>query len=294
MTKTLPDVPDARDIMVLVDRALAEDIGDGDITSKATVPTTMKLQAAITARQDMVVAGVPVVLAIFDRLADDSAIDILHYDGDNVAAGEVVLRIDGPAQGVLTAERSALNIMQFLSSIATYTRQFCQAIKGTDAILLDTRKTVPGLRGLSKYAVRVGGGTNHRMRLDDGILIKDNHIAVAGSVEAAVKSALAANAGIAVQVECDTLDQVNEALSAGADRLLLDNMTTDDLRQAIDIVQGRVPLEASGGVNLKTIRAIAETGVDYISVGALTQSAPAVDIGLDYLKWDNEIIEQAY
>lgn len=285
MTKTLPDAPDARDIAALVDRALTEDIGDGDLTSKATVPETMKLQAAITARQDMVVAGIPVVLAIFDRLANASAIDIVHYDGDNVAAGDVILRINGPAQGVLAAERSALNIMQFLSSIATYTQQFCQAIKGTDAILLDTRKTVPGLRTISKYAVRVGGGTNHRMRLDDGILIKDNHIVVAGSVEAAVKSALAANTGIAVQVECDTLDQVKSALSAGADRLLLDNMPPERLRQAIEIVQGRVPLEASGGVNLKTIRAIAETGVDFISVGALTQSAPAVDIGLDYLEW---------
>jgi len=277
--------PETGDIKALVDAALKEDIGSGDITSSAVIPDGTTLKAAMTARQNMIVAGVPVVLAIVDRLAVDSDIDILHRDGDAVAAGDVIMRISGPARGILTAERTALNSLQFLSAIATWTNRFCQAIKGSKATLLDTRKTVPGLRGLSKYAVRVGGGSNHRMRLDDGILIKDNHIVVAGSVKAAVTSALAANTGRVVQVECDTLDQVREALDAGAERLLLDNMAPDQLRKAVDMVRGRVPLEASGGVNLKTIRAIAETGVDYISVGSLTQSAPAVDIGLDYLEW---------
>jgi nicotinate-nucleotide pyrophosphorylase (carboxylating) len=183
---------------------------------------------------------------------------------------------------MLAAERSALNTLQHLSGIATLTRRYVEAIAGTGAILLDTRKTLPGLRALDKYAARMGGAQNHRMRLDDGILIKDNHVAVCGGVEQAVRSAKVANAGLPIQVEVDRIDQIEPALAAGADRLLLDNMAPDTLRQAVGLVAGRVPLEASGGVNLDTIRAIAETGVDYISVGRITQSAPAVDIGLDY------------
>jgi nicotinate-nucleotide pyrophosphorylase (carboxylating) len=183
---------------------------------------------------------------------------------------------------MLSAERSALNTLQHLSGIATLTRSYVDAIEGTGTILIDTRKTIPGLRLLDKYAVRMGGAQNHRMRLDDGVLIKDNHIAVAGGVAEAVSRAKAAATGLQVQVEVDRIDQIEPALAAGADRLLLDNMPPPVLREAVALVAGRVPLEASGGVNLDTIRAIAETGVNYISVGRITQSAPAVDIGLDY------------
>ena len=183
---------------------------------------------------------------------------------------------------MLTAERSALNTLQHLSGIASLTRRYVEAIEGTAATVIDTRKTLPGLRVVEKYAVRMGGGSNHRMRLDDGVLIKDNHVAVAGDVAEAVRRAKAANTGLQVQVEVDSIAQIEPALEAGADRLLLDNMPPTVLREAVELVGGRVPLEASGGVNLETIRGIAETGVDFISVGRITQSAPAVDIGLDY------------
>jgi nicotinate-nucleotide pyrophosphorylase (carboxylating) len=183
---------------------------------------------------------------------------------------------------MLSAERSALNTLQHLSGIATLTRQYVDAIEGTGAVLLDTRKTLPGLRALDKYAARMGGAQNHRMRLDDGVLIKDNHVAVCGGVAEAVRRAKAANTGLQVQVEVDRIDQIEPALAAGADRLLLDNMDPAQLREAVRLVSRRVPLEASGGVTLETIRFLAETGVDFISVGRITQSAPAVDIGLDY------------
>ena len=192
------------------------------------------------------------------------------------------MRVDGNARAMLSAERSALNTLQHLSGIATMTRRYVDAISGTGAILLDTRKTLPGLRALEKYAALMGGAQNHRMRLDDGILIKDNHIAVAGGVGPAVRAAKQADSGLQVQVEVDRIDQIEEALAAGAERLLLDNMDPPTLRRAVELVGGRVPLEASGGVTLDTIRAIAETGVDFISVGRITQSAPAVDIGMDY------------
>ena len=192
------------------------------------------------------------------------------------------MRIEGNARAMLAAERSALNTLQHLSGIATLTSQYIDAIAGTGAILIDTRKTVPGLRVLEKYATRMGGAQNHRMRLDDGVLIKDNHVAVCGGVAEAVRRAKAAGTGLQVQVEVDRIDQIEPALTAGADRLLLDNMPAHVLRQAVALVARRVPLEASGGVTLETIREIAETGVDYISVGRITQSAPAVDIGLDY------------
>jgi nicotinate-nucleotide pyrophosphorylase (carboxylating) len=194
----------------------------------------------------------------------------------------VLMRLEGNARAMLAAERSALNTLQHLSGIATLTRQYVDAIAGTGVVLLDTRKTVPGMRLLGKYAARMGGAQNHRMRMDDGVLIKDNHVAVRGSVEEAVRAAVAAKTGLQVQVEIDRLEQIEPALAAGAERLLLDNMKPDMLREAVGIVAKRVPVEASGGVTLDTIRAIAESGVDYISVGRITQSAPAVDIGLDY------------
>jgi nicotinate-nucleotide pyrophosphorylase (carboxylating) len=194
----------------------------------------------------------------------------------------VLMRLGGNALMMLAAERSALNTLQHLSGIATLTRAYVDAIAGTGATLLDTRKTVPGLRLLAKYAARMGGAENHRMRMDDGVLIKDNHVAVCGGVAEAVRAAKSAGLTLPVQVEVDSIDQIESALGAGADRLLLDNMSPDMLREAVNLVAGRVPCEASGGVRLDTVRAIAETGVNFISVGRITQSAPAVDIGLDY------------
>jgi nicotinate-nucleotide pyrophosphorylase (carboxylating) len=273
---------DPADIAAAVDVALAEDIGQGDLTTRATVPGDAQLKASMVAREYMVVAGMPIVEEIVKRLVPNARIKILATDGTAVSPGDVLVELEGPAEGLLTAERTALNSVQFLSGIATLTNAYVTEILGTKATLLDTRKTVPGLRNLSKYAVRCGGGTNHRIRLDDGILIKDNHIAVAGDIATAVRAAKSYDfGGIKIQAECDTLEQVQEALDAGADSLLLDNMPPPVLRQAVDLIQGQIPLEASGGVNLKTIRAIAETGVDFISVGAITQRAPAVDIGLD-------------
>ena len=221
-------------------------------------------------------------MAFFRALDGEVQVEKLAGDGERVATGTVLARMEGNARAMLTAERSALNTLQHLSGVATLTRRYVDAIAGTGAILIDTRKTIPGLRVLEKYAVRMGGAQNHRMRLDDGVLIKDNHVAVCGGVREAVRRAKAANTGLQVQVEVDRIDQIEPALSAGADRLLLDNMPPAVLREAIAIVAGRVPLEASGGVRLDTIRAIAETGVNYISLGRITQSAPAVDIGMDY------------
>ena len=271
------------DLDDFVRRTLAEDLGlGGDVTSAATIPAGAEFLASINCREAIVVAGVDVAAAFFRHLDPGVNIDILVGDGDRIAAGTILMRLEGNARAMLSAERSALNTLQHLSGIATLTRRYVEAISGTSTILLDTRKTLPGLRALDKYAARMGGAQNHRLRLDDGILIKDNHVAVCGGVAEAVRAAKAANVGLQVQVEVDRIDQIEPALDAGADRLLLDNMDIPTLRQALALNAGRVPLEASGGVNLDTIRGIAETGVDYISVGRITQSAPAVDIGLDY------------
>lgn len=271
------------DVQDFVRRVLAEDMGSGgDITSAATISADAHFVAEMNCRQPIVVAGLDIAAAFFRSLDRHVRIEKPVNDGDVVEAGAVLMRLDGNARAMLAAERSALNTLQHLSGISTLTRAYVDAIAGTGATLLDTRKTVPGLRLLEKYASRMGGAENHRMRLDDGVLIKDNHVAVAGGVAEAVTAAKAANTGFPIQVEVDGLDQIEPALEAGADRLLLDNMTPAMLREAVSLVAGRVPLEASGGVNLDTIRAIAETGVDYISVGRITQSAPAVDIGLDY------------
>ncbi|MSO91890.1 MAG: carboxylating nicotinate-nucleotide diphosphorylase [Rhodospirillales bacterium] len=277
-----PPLPDPKDVAAVIDAALAEDVGLGDITTRAVIPKGARLKADVVAREEIVIAGLPIALEVFRRLAPDATIAVKLAEGSIAMAGATIARVEGPAEGLLTAERTALNILQLLSGIATLTRKYVERVKGTKAVVLDTRKTIPGLRNLSKYATRVGGATNHRMRLDDGVLIKDNHVAVAGSVGEAVKRAKAAGLKN-VEVECDTLDQVEEALGAGADRILLDNMTPERLREAVRMVNGRVPLEASGGVKLATIRAIAESGVDFISSGALTQGATAADIGLDYV-----------
>ncbi|OYU34283.1 carboxylating nicotinate-nucleotide diphosphorylase [Novosphingobium sp. PASSN1] len=270
------------DMPGFVAATLAEDMGaGGDRTSAAVIPADAVLTAVMDSRDPVTVAGLPIAAAFFRALDPDCAIDMLVAEGESVAAGTDLMRIRGNARALLTAERSALNTVQHLTGIATLTRRYCDAIAGTGAILLDTRKTLPGLRVLEKYATRMGGATNHRMRLDDGVMIKDNHIAVAGGVEAAVRAAKAAGLTDVV-VEVDSLDQIPPALAAGADRLLLDNMGPPVLRQAVAMIAARVPTEASGGVNLQTIRAIAETGVTYISVGRITQSAPAADIGLDF------------
>ena len=271
------------DVQEFVRRVLAEDMGSGgDITSAATIKLDARFTAEMACRQPIVAAGLDIAAAFFRALDRHVRIDKLVNDGDAPPAGAVLMRLEGNARAMLAAERSALNTLQHLSGIATMTRRYVEAIAGTGATLLDTRKTVPGLRLLEKYAARMGGAENHRMRLDDGLLIKDNHVAVAGGVAEAVRAAKVADTGFPVQVEVDRVDQIEPALEAGADRLLLDNMPPEVLREAVALVAGRVPLEASGGVTLETIRTIAETGVDYISVGRITQSAPAVDIGLDY------------
>lgn len=270
------------DVETFVAATLAEDVGDGgDITSAAVIPASARFTGVMDTRDDIVVAGLELAEAFFRALDDDVVVERLVEDGDRVAAGTALLRLRGAARAMLTAERSALNTVQHLSGIATLTRTYVDAIAGTGAILLDTRKTIPGLRRLEKYATAAGGAQNHRMGLWDAAMIKDNHVAVAGGVSAAVSRAVAAGIDRII-VEVDRLDQIEPALGAGATHLLLDNMAPALLREAVALVAGRVPTEASGGVRLETIRAIAETGVTYISVGRLTQSAPAADIGLDF------------
>ena len=269
------------EVEAFIDTAFLEDIGPGDITAELVIPAEATLVASMNARESLVLAGLPLIKPIFQRLDPGCLVTLEAADGNKITAGARILHIEGNARALLSAERTALNILQHLSGIATLTRRYVDAVNGTGTTLLDTRKTIPGLRKLAKYAARMGGATNHRMGLYDAIMIKDNHIAVAGSVEKVVRAAKRTGRSD-VQVECDTLDQVREAVRVGANSLLLDNMPPAMLRQARAIVDGAIPCEASGGVNLDTIRAIAETGVEFISVGRLTQSAPAVDIGLDY------------
>jgi nicotinate-nucleotide pyrophosphorylase (carboxylating) len=269
------------DLDAFVRATLAEDLGDrGDITSASVIPADARFDGVMESRDAIAVAGLPIAAAFFRALDPNVELEQIVEDGARVPAGTVLMRISGKARALLTAERSALNTVQHLSGVATLTATYVDAIAGTGATLLDTRKTIPGLRVLEKYAVRMGGGTNHRMGLWDSAMIKDNHVAVAGDVGEAVRRAAAA--GIAqIIVEVDTIAQIPPALDAGATHLLLDNMPPPVLREAVALVAGRVPTEASGGVRLDTIRAIAESGVTYISVGRLTQSAPAADIGLD-------------
>jgi nicotinate-nucleotide pyrophosphorylase (carboxylating) len=276
-------IPEDFDLDEFIGRVLAEDLGrGGDVTSNATIAEDARFTATMNARQKIVVAGIEIASGFFRELDAAVEIELLAEDGQQVTHGTVLMRLSGNARAMLAAERSALNTLQHLSGIATLTRQYADAISGTGTVLLDTRKTIPGLRVLDKYAAQMGGAQNHRMRLDDGVLIKDNHVAVCGGVAEAVRRAKAANTGLQVQVEVDRTDQIEPALAAGADRLLLDNMDPARLREAVSLVAKRVPLEASGGVTLETIRFLAETGVDFITVGRITQSAPAVDIGLDY------------
>ncbi|HYI64693.1 MAG TPA: carboxylating nicotinate-nucleotide diphosphorylase [Allosphingosinicella sp.] len=274
---------DRFDLDVFVAATLAEDLGEGgDVTSTTVIPEGARFTGVMDSREAIVAAGLPVAEAFFRALDPGVRIERRAEDGERAAAGADLLLLSGNARALLAAERSALNIVQHLSGIATLTSAYVDAIAGTGAALLDTRKTLPGLRALEKYATRMGGAGNHRMGLWDAAMIKDNHVAVAGSVAEAVRRAAAA--GIArIIVEVDRLDQIEPALAAGATHLLLDNMNVPELREAVALVAGRVPTEASGGITLETIRAKAETGVTYISVGRLTQSAPAVDIGLDFV-----------
>lgn len=273
---------DRFDLDAFVAATLAEDLGpDGDITSAAVIPADARFTGVMDSRDAIVVAGLPIAEAFFRALDPAVEIERLVEEGARVEPGTALLRLQGLARAMLTAERSALNTVQHLSGIATMTRGYVDAIAGTGATLLDTRKTIPGLRALEKYATRMGGATNHRMGLWDAAMIKDNHVAVAGGVGPAVARAVAA--GIErIIVEVDAIAQIEPALAAGATHLLLDNMAPPMLREAVMLVAGRVPTEASGGVRLDTIRAIAESGVTYVSVGRLTQSAPAADIGLDF------------
>jgi nicotinate-nucleotide pyrophosphorylase (carboxylating) len=270
-------------VEALVRLALEEDLGGGlDVTSIATVPFDAEASADFVVRGSGVVAGLPVVAAVLD-IASDDAVDIVSHaaDGDIVAAGDVLLTASGQTRALLTGERTALNLLCHLSGVATLTRAWVNAVVGTGAQIRDTRKTTPGLRALEKYAVRCGGGVNHRMSLSDAALVKDNHVLAAGGIRAAFDAVRLNFPGLEIEVECDTLDQVVEAVDAGADLVLLDNMSLADLTKAHEIAGGRARLEASGGLTLGDARAVAETGVDYLAVGALTHSAPVLDIAVD-------------
>jgi nicotinate-nucleotide pyrophosphorylase (carboxylating) len=272
-------------VTALVAAALAEDLAGGaDITTAATVPAGERGRAELVPRASGVLAGLPLAEAVFWLVSPDLTIEPLAADGDRVGPGQAVLQVTGPVAPILTAERTALNLLCHLSGIATVTRQWADEIAATGASIRDTRKTLPGLRALQKYAVRCGGGVNHRMSLSDAALIKDNHVAAAGSVAAAFAAVRAAAPGLPLEVECDTLDQVAEALAAGADLILLDNFTVADTAAAVRLTAGRALLEASGGLSLAMARSVALTGVDYLAVGALTHSAPALDIGLDLVQ----------
>jgi len=277
----------AAEIRASVRAALAEDIGGGDATTLATVPANAPAQAVMRAREPLVVAGLEFAEAAFSQLSPKIKIEKMSRDGQRVATGKMLLKISGPARAILSAERVALNFVQRLSGVATLTSQFVGAVKETHAQILDTRKTTPGWRRFEKYAVTCGGGKNYRIGLFDMILIKDNHLAALrnekpNAIAAAVARAREKFPKLKVEVEADTLQQVEQAVNARSDFILLDNMNPKRLRQAVKMVHGRAKTEASGGVNLKTVRAIAETGVDFISVGAITHSAHAVDIGLDF------------
>lgn len=270
-----------------VQAALAEDIGPGDATTLALIPADLQARASLVARQTLVLSGLDLACTAFLQLAPHLHIERHAQDGQTVPANTSILSLTGPARALLTGERVALNFLQHLSGIATLTARFVTAIEGTPARILDTRKTIPGLRSLAKYAVLCGGGSNHRLGLHDAILIKDNHLAALANnhsdpVRAAIQLATSVAPGLPLEVEADSLDQVDSALAAGAPRILLDNMDTDTLREAVRRCANRATTEASGGVTLATVRDIALCGVNFISIGALTHSAPAADLALDF------------
>jgi nicotinate-nucleotide pyrophosphorylase (carboxylating) len=277
--------PDA--VAGIVRNAVAEDLMGGiDVTSTATIPADHRSTATFGARQDGVIAGLPVVAAVVETVCGDAASEVRASvpDGTRVSAGTTIAEVTAPTRLLLTAERTALNLLCHLSGVATSTRRWADALDGTVAVVRDTRKTTPGLRALEKYAVRCGGGTNHRMGLSDMALVKDNHVAAAGGVAEAFRRVRELAADIAVEIEVDTLDGLREAIAAGADEVLIDNFTPDEMRQAVAVrneMKPAVRLEASGGLTLESARTVAETGVDYIAVGELTHSARVLDIGLD-------------
>jgi nicotinate-nucleotide pyrophosphorylase (carboxylating) len=285
-------------IDAIVQCALAEDIGSGDVTSQWILPSEMRVRGRFLVKAQGVLAGLGVVHEVFRQVDERIAFQACMKDGDVISEGDIVATVEGPAASILTAERTALNFLQRMSGIATLTRRYVEAVGDTRATLLDTRKTAPGLRLLDKWAVRLGGGQNHRMGLYDMVLIKDNHIAAAGGITQAVEQVRQRNRpgpcpepcpeqgrraveGLAVEVEVKSLSELEEALALNVDRIMLDNMGLDEMRQAVEMTAGRVPLEASGNVTLETVAAIAATGVDYISVGALTHSVKALDISLE-------------
>ncbi len=265
----------------LIREALAEDIGSGDLTCEAVVPGDARARGSVRAKQAGTLAGVGVAATVFETVDAGVGVTVVRDDGDAVAPGDSVLELEGPAAGILSAERVALNFLGRLSGVATATRRLVDAVEGTRALILDTRKTTPGLRALEKAAVLAGGGVSHRAGLYDAILIKENHVRVAGGVGEAARRGLAgAPGGVWVEVEVESLDELDEALGAGIERVLLDNMSPEEMREAVARTAGRASLEASGAIGPDSIRAVAETGVDYISVGALTHSAPALDLSL--------------
>lgn len=275
-------LPPRDELRRMIDGWLREDIGRLDVTTEFLIPAGATADFVISPRHEVIVCGIELAAEVFRFHVPECGVEIYAPDGAPAAARTALARITGPARGLLTAERTALNLLQFLTGIATRTNEYARLVEGTGATLIDTRKTVPGHRQLSKYAACVGGARNHRIRLDDGVIVKDNHIAIYGGIAGAVARAKVLTPTLTkIEVECDTLDQVKEALAAGADQILLDNMDAATMREAVAIVGGRCELEASGGITLETIREKAQTGVDYVSVGRMTQSAPAADIGLD-------------
>ena len=277
------DAEAARSFDAIVKNALAEDLGEGDVTSRSVVEPDLRWSGRIVARAPGVVAGLGIAARAFTLVDPSTKIELVVPDGSRVDAGSVLARVDGPARSLLAAERVALNFLGRLSGIATSTRLYVDAAASTGAKITDTRKTTPGLRALERYAVRAGGGVNHRFGLSDAVLVKDNHIAAVGSVKEAVRRARAGTAaGIVVEVECDRLDQVAQAVDAGADSILLDNMDASTMRRAVDLARGKAIVEASGGMTLERVAQTAATGVDVISAGALTHSAPALDVALDF------------
>lgn len=269
----------------LISLALGEDLGaTGDVTSEATVPAERRAGASIVARQPGAIAGAEIAARVFTIVDPQVRVDVLAPDGSSVAAGDALMTVTGRARSILTAERTALNFLGHLSGVATATRRLVDLVAGTGARITDTRKTTPGLRALEKAAVRAGGGSNHRFGLSDAVLIKDNHIAAAGSVAAAVAAARTrAGHTLKIEVEVENLDQLEEALTAAPDIVMLDNMSLDDMRRAVERAAGRCLLEASGGITEETVRAVAETGVGFISVGWITHSAPSLDVSLELL-----------
>jgi len=265
----------------LIEQALKEDVGPGDVTTRAVIPPDVRGKGAILVKAHGVICGLQVAAEVFRAVDERISFRPRVREGEPVQPGDVVAEVEGPLRGILTAERTALNFLARLSGIATLTARFVDAVAPYRAVILDTRKTTPGWRVLEKYAVRCGGGRNHRMGLYDMVLIKDNHIAACGSISEAVRRVRAAGVGVPVEVEVKNLDELREALKLGVDRILLDNFSVEDIAEAVKIAEGRVPLEASGGVTLDNVAAIAATGVDYISVGALTHSAPALDLSLE-------------